>query len=273
MLYLHINLLQAFPMVEKLKIACIADDSKKAQTAYEALAKQMEFVDLKKKRGKADVIVCLGGDGFILETLHKYMHRHIPVYGMNCGTVGFLLNEFRTDNLIERIVNARPSTLYPLSMYTRTVDGKEKHQLAINEVSLFRESRQAAKIRVSIDHVVRLEELVADGILVATPAGSTAYNFSVGGPIIPLNGNLLAMTPIGPFRPRRWRGAQVHQDASIVFEILEPEKRPVSAVADFTEIRDVASVHINVDTSIKLTLLFDPEHNLEERILKEQFVY
>ncbi|MAR55785.1 MAG: NAD kinase [Rickettsiales bacterium] len=260
-------------MVEKLKIACIADDSKKAQTAYEALAKQMEFVDLKKKRGKADVIVCLGGDGFILETLHKYMHRHIPVYGMNCGTVGFLLNEFRTDNLIERIVNARPSTLYPLSMYTRTVDGKEKHQLAINEVSLFRESRQAAKIRVSIDHVVRLEELVADGILVATPAGSTAYNFSVGGPIIPLNGNLLAMTPIGPFRPRRWRGAQVHQDASIVFEILEPEKRPVSAVADFTEIRDVASVHINVDTSIKLTLLFDPEHNLEERILKEQFVY
>ena len=260
-------------MAEKLKIACIADETEKAQAAYQLLRENYDFVDLKKKRGKVDVIVCLGGDGFILQTLHQYMHRHIPIYGMNCGTVGFLLNEFQPHDLHERIVNSRPSTLHPLSMYARTLDGKEKHQLAINEVSLFRESRQAAKIRISIDHVVRLDELTADGILVSTPAGSTAYNFSVGGPIIPLTGNLLAMTPIGPFRPRRWRGAQVHQSASIAFEILEPQKRPVSVVADFTEIRDVSSVNIDVDRSIKLTLLFDPEHNLEERILKEQFVY
>jgi NAD+ kinase len=174
---------------------------------------------------------------------------------------------------MERIAIARTAILHPLRMYARTVDGKEKHQLAINEVSLFRESRQAAKICITIDHVVRLSELICDGILVSTPAGSTAYNFSIGGPIIPLSGNLLALTPMGAFRPRRWRGAQLHHKASIVLEVLEADKRPVSAVADFTEIRDVVSVSIDEERSISLSLLFDPEHNLEEKIIKEQFVY
>lgn len=259
-------------MNENLKLACIADSSGKAQDAYAQLRQHYDFVDLKGKRNRPDAIVVLGGDGFMLQVLHQHMHRNIPIYGMNCGTVGFLLNKFSTENLHDRIVQARPSTLHPLTMYTRTLDGKEKHQLAINEVSLFRESRQAAKIRITVDHVVRLDELIADGILVATPAGSTAYNFSVGGPIIPLSGNLLAMTPIGPFRPRRWKGAQLHHSASIIFEILEPEKRPVSAVADFTEVRDVVSVSIDEERSISISLLFDPEHNLEERIIKEQFV-
>ena len=259
-------------MSEHLKLACIADKSDKAQEAKAALESRYDFVDLKGKRNKPDAIVVLGGDGFMLQVLHQHMNRNIPLYGMNCGTVGFLLNKFSQDNLYERIVQARPSTLHPLAMYARTIDGKEKHQLAINDVSLFRESRQAAKIRISVDHVVRLEELISDGILVATPAGSTAYNFSVGGPIIPLSGNLLAMTPIGPFRPRRWKGAQLHHSASIVFEILEPEKRPVSAVADFTEIRDVVSVSIDEERSIRISLLFDPEHNLEERMIKEQFI-
>ena len=260
-------------MSDNLQIACIADTSEKAQTAYKELSSRYDFVDIKAKRSKADVIVVLGGDGFMLQTLHQYMHRNIPIYGMNCGTVGFLLNSYSPDNLLDRIEKARISTLHPLSMYARTIDGKEKHQLAINEVSLFRESRQTAKLRITIDHVVRLHELICDGILVSTPAGSTAYNFSVGGPIIPLSGNLLAMTPIGPFRPRRWRGAQLHQSASIIFEILEAEKRPVSVVADFTEIRDVESVSIDVEHSIRLSLMFDPEHNLEERIITEQFVY
>lgn len=260
-------------MTESLQIACLADTSPKAQAAYAELCGLYEFVDLKKKRGRPDVIVVLGGDGFMLQTLHNHMHRNIPMYGMNCGTVGFLLNRYTPENLIERIHKARNAILHPLSMYARTVDGREKRALAINEVSLFRESRQAAKLRVTVDHVVRLEELICDGILVSTPAGSTAYNFSVGGPIIPLAGNLIAMTPMGAFRPRRWRGAQLHHTASIVFEALDCEKRPVSAVADFTEIRDIVSVSIDEERTIRLSLLFDPEHNLEERIIKEQFIY
>jgi len=215
----------------------------------------------------------LGGDGFMLQILHQYMQRNIPIYGMNCGSVGFLMNSYSPDDLLERISKARVSALHPLSMYVRTLDGREKRLLAINEVSLFRESRQAAKIRITIDHVVRLEELICDGILISSPAGSTAYNFSAGGPIIPLTGNLLAMTPMSPFRPRRWRGAQLHHTASITLEALDPDKRPVSAVADFTEIRDVISVSIDEERNIRLSLLFDPEHNLEERIIKEQFIY
>lgn len=258
---------------DHLQIACVADTSDKAQAAYRELCERYEFVDLSKKKGRPDVIVALGGDGFMLQVMHQYMHRNIPIYGMNCGTVGFLLNTYSSDALIERIATARTSVLHPLSMYARTLDGKEKHQLAINEVSLFRQSRQAAKIRITIDHVVRLEEIICDGILVSTPAGSTAYNFSVGGPIIPLSGNLIAMTPIGAFRPRRWRGAQLHHSASVIFEILEAEKRPVSAVADFTEIRDVVSVSIDEERSINIRVLFDPEHNLEERIINEQFIY
>lgn len=260
-------------MTDPLQIACLADESDKAQDALRELSSRYNLVDLGKKRNRPDVIIALGGDGFMLQVLHQTMHRNIPIYGMNCGTVGFLMNSYSPDNLIERIRDARTSILHPLRMYARTVDGKEKHQIAINEVSLFRESRQAAKIRVTIDHVVRLQEVICDGILVSTPAGSTAYNFSIGGPIIPLNGNLLALTPMGTFRPRRWRGAQLHHSASIVLEVLEADKRPVSAVADFTEIRDVVSVSIDEERSISLSLLFDPEHNLEEKIFKEQFIY
>ncbi len=255
------------------RIACLPDDSPKAQAAYTELSKRYEFLDIAGKRTKPDVIVALGGDGFMLQVLHKYMHRNIPVYGMNCGSVGFLLNTYHAENLHERIANARRATLHPLVMYARTADGKERQELAINEVSLFRESRQAAKIRISIDHVVRVSDLTADGILVSTPAGSTAYNFSAGGPIIPLNGGLLALTPIAPFRPRRWRGALLNHQSSITFEVLEADKRPVSAVADFTEVRDVVSVSVFEDRNISLSLLFDPEHNLEERITTEQFSF
>jgi NAD+ kinase len=256
-----------------LRIACLADDTPKAQAALAELSAQYSFLDIAGKRTKPDVIIALGGDGFMLQVLHKYMHRGIAVYGMNCGSVGFLLNSYQCANLHERIATARRATLYPLVMYARTADGREHQELAINEVSLFRESRQAAKIRISIDHVVRVSDLVADGILVATPAGSTAYNFSAGGPIIPLSGDLLALTPIAPFRPRRWRGALLNHQSSITFEVLEHDKRPVSAVADFTEVRDVVSVSVFENRTIALSLLFDPEHNLEERITTEQFSF
>lgn len=256
-----------------MRIACLADNTPKAQAAFAELSARYSFIDIAGKRTKPDVIVALGGDGFMLQVLHRYMHRRIPVYGMNCGTVGFLLNSFHADNLVERIENARRTALHPLTMYARTADGKERQELAINEVSLFRESRQAAKIRVSIDHVVRVHDLIADGVLVATPAGSTAYNFSAGGPIIPLSGDLLALTPIAPFRPRRWGGALLNHQSSITFEVLEADKRPVSAVADFTEVRDVVSVSVFEDRNISLSLLFDPEHNLEERIMSEQFSF
>ncbi len=260
-------------MESTLRIACLADSTPKAQAALVELSAKYEFLDITGKRTKPDVIVALGGDGFMLQVLHKYMHRGIPVYGMNCGSVGFLLNSFNPNHLQERMAVARRATLHPLVMYARTADGKEHQELAINEVSLFRESRQAAKIRISIDHVVRVSDLVADGILVATPAGSTAYNFSAGGPIIPLSGDLLALTPIAPFRPRRWRGALLNHQSSITFEVLEADKRPVSAVADFTEVRDVVSVSVFEDRTISLSLMFDPEHNLEERITTEQFSF
>lgn len=260
-------------MTDFQHIGCIADETERALSALAELQKRYNVKDLRSSRSSADVIVVLGGDGFMLQVLHKFLERKTPIYGMNCGTVGFLMNDYNLDNLPERLVASRSSQLHPLSMYARCLSGKEIEALAINEVSLFRESRQAAKIRVTIDHVVRLGELVADGVLVATPAGSTAYNFSAGGPIIPLGGNLLALTPLAPFRPRRWRGALLNHGSSINFEILEPDKRPVSAVADFTEIRDVTSVFISEQRKISLTLLFDPEHNLEERITKEQFVY
>ena len=219
---------------------------------------------------EAEVIVSLGGDGFMLETLHKHMARRVPIYGMNRGTVGFLLNEYREEDLAGRIARSRAVMLHPLRMTALRQDGSTVAALAVNEVSLLRESRQAAKLRVSVDGVVRLEELNADGILVSTPAGSTAYNFSVGGPIIPLDANLLAVTPISAFRPRRWRGALVPHVAKVTIGILDPAKRPVSAVADFTEVRDVLQVDVVEDRSISLMLLFDPE--LDERVLKEQFL-
>lgn len=258
-------------------IACVADKTKVAQEAYLEIAGRYKIVDVAQKRrssgaDSADVLVVLGGDGFMLQTMHQYMARNIPFYGMNCGTVGFLMNSYSPANLIERVQEARSHILHPLSMYARTTVGKTHELLAINEVSIFRQSRQAAKIRITVDHVVRIAEMVADGVLVATPAGSTAYNNSAGGQIIPLGANVIALTPLSPSRPRRWRGALLHHNSSVMFETLDPVKRPVNAVADFTEVRDVVSVAIHEDQKTRINLLFDGEHNLEERIIKEQFM-
>jgi len=220
---------------------------------------------------EADVIVCLGGDGFMLETLHRTLASHVPVYGMNCGSVGFLMNPFQEDDLLARLTRAQEVVLNPLRMHAVTRAGVVEEALALNEVSLLRQLRQTAKIRITIDGRVRLEELVCDGVLVATPAGSTAYNLSAHGPIVPLSANLLPLTPISAFRPRRWRGALLPSTAEVVFDILEGDKRPVSAVADFTEVRDVASVAVSEDRSVETIILFDPDQGLSERIIAEQF--
>ena len=220
---------------------------------------------------EATVVVALGGDGLMLETLHSMLKHPVAIYGMNRGTIGFLMNEYAEDDLPERIRNAARVTLHPLLMRATRADGTQQEARAINEVSLFRESRQAAHIRIYVDGVLRLDELVCDGILVATPAGSTAYNLSAYGPIIPLGAGVLALTPISAFRPRRWRGALLPHRAQLAFEILQAEKRPVGAVADYTEVRDVVRVTVAEDRSVRMNLLFDPEHHLEERILKEQF--
>ena len=221
---------------------------------------------------RAEVIVALGGDGFMLETLHRHMQRGIPIYGMHRGSVGFLMNGYSPDGLPERLARARPVHVHPLTMIVQDKAGQQHRALAINEVSLLRQSRQTAKLRVSVDNFVQLDELMADGIIVATPVGSTAYNLSAHGPIVPLGAGVLALTPISAFRPRRWRGALLPHAARVRFDILEAEKRPVSATADFTEVRDVATVEIRESPDITLTMLFDPEHNLEERVLKEQFL-
>jgi NAD+ kinase len=238
---------------------------------------QQALADLKALYGdapdeEADVLVALGGDGFMLETLHSIMERPVPIYGMNLGTVGFLLNEYRSARLRERLEQAARVALRPLRMRARMRNGSIEDGLAINEVSLFRETRQAAQIKIAIDGVVRMPELVCDGVLVATPAGSTAYNLSAHGPILPTGANLVALTPINAFRPRRWRGALLPRSSHFRFDVVDPGKRPVSAVADYTEIRDVMSVDVWEDPTNSLTLMFDPEHDLEERILNEQFV-
>jgi NAD+ kinase len=204
--------------------------------------------------------------------LHKHLRRGVAIYGMHRGSVGFLMNSYSPEGLDERIANARPVRVKPLAMSARDQHDKEYHALAINEVSLLRQSRQTAKLRVSVDGLVQLDELMADGVLLATPVGSTAYNLSAHGPIVPLAAGVLALTPISAFRPRRWRGALLPHAAQVRIDILEPEKRPVSATADFTEVRDVASVEMRESPDVTLTMLFDPEHNLEERVLKEQFL-
>ncbi len=247
--------------------ALVASDTPEATEAKARLEARYDTADV----DKAEVIVALGGDGFMLETLHRFMDRSVPIYGMNCGTIGFLMNQFVEDGLDKRVAAAQPVTLHPLRMRADTVDGKTSEALAINEVSLLRESRQAAKIGISIDGVKRMEELICDGVLLATPAGSTAYNLSAHGPIVPIGAQLLALTPISVFRPRRWRGALLPARAEVIFEVHEAAKRPVSATADFTEVRDVVRVAVHEDQSVDLNLLFDPEHNLEERIIKEQF--
>ena len=249
------------------KIGFVAADTDEASAAMDRLTDRYGQTPV----DSADILVALGGDGLMLETLHRSLDRHIPIFGMNCGSVGFLLNEYREDGLTERLTAAERVTLHPLRMTAVTVDGAEHQALAINEVSLLRETRQAAKLSISIDGVERLVELICDGILVSTPAGSTAYNLSAHGPIIPLGAGVLALTPISAFRPRRWRGALLPHKAKFRFDIREPNKRPVSAVADYTEVRDVARVDVREDRTVELHLLFDPEHNLEERVLKEQF--
>jgi NAD+ kinase len=219
----------------------------------------------------ADVIVALGGDGLMLQTLHRFMKMGKPIYGMHRGTVGFLMNEFHADGLPERLAKARVTVIHPLLMRAHDEDGDVVEFHAFNEVSLFRQTYQAARLRILIDGEERLPELVADGVLLATPAGSTAYNLSAQGPIIPINAPLMALTPISPFRPRRWRGALLPDSARVRVDVLEPEKRPVAAVADHDEVRAVCSVEIRMDHGIAMQMLFDPGHSLDERILREQF--
>lgn len=251
------------------KIALAASDTESAQKAANALKEFYDFVSL----NEADVIVALGGDGYILHLIHEIIPHKASIFGMNKGTVGFLLNDFKVEKLIERINASSSVTLHPLRMTAYTENGTQVEALAMNEVSLLRQTRQTAKIKISIDHKVRMEELVCDGILVATPAGSTAYNLSAHGPIIPMRAEIMAMTPISAFRPRRWKGALLPQNANITFDVLNPEKRPVSAVADTKEVRNIKRVEIKQDKSIKINLLFDRHHTLEERILNEQFIY
>ncbi len=250
-------------------IAFTASDVAEAQIARETLAAR--YGDCAPE--KADAIVALGGDGHMLQTLHRFINDKIPIYGMNRGSVGFLMNDYREDDLIARLVDAEISRIHPLSMIATDSAGKAHKALAINEVSLFRQRHQAAKLQISIDGKIRMEELICDGVLVATPAGSTAYNLSAHGPIVPIKAPLLALTPISPFRPRRWRGALVPNRAHIAITVTEAEKRPVSAVADHFEIRDVVKVEIEKARAIELFMMFDRNHGLEERVLSEQFRY
>jgi len=253
---------------ENPKLTFIAADTQEAQQALRLLQEKYGEVD----EDKADIAVVLGGDGTMLEAIHSLYETGLPIYGMNCGSVGFLLNPHRLENLIDRIKDAHKVDIFPLHMTAIDQQGNKHEAMAFNEVSLLRETRQAAKLKISVDNIERIPELVCDGILLATPAGSTAYNLSAHGPIIPLSANVLALTPISAFRPRRWRGALLPHHLRVKIDVLSPEKRPVSATADSTEIRDIQSVEIRQSDANGCTLLFDPDHNLEERILKEQFV-
>ena len=250
------------------RLALLASPTDDAQDALQTLAARYGNHRLED----ADVIVPLGGDGFMLQTLHRHGALGKPVYGMKLGTVGFLMNQYRPDGLIERIAAAEPAKLRPLEMTAMTESGTSISSLAYNEVSLLRQTRQAAHIRIDLNGETRLDELICDGVLTATPAGSTAYNFSAHGPILPLGSNTIALTPIAPFRPRRWRGAILKADTEVRFRVLDPYKRPVSATADSHEVRDVVEVTIRESRDRMVTLLFDREHNLEERILSEQFM-
>ena len=251
------------------RLALLVSDTEAAEAAGETLRARHDFVSV----ADADIVVALGGDGFLLHVLHEALQasKPKPVFGINLGTVGFMMNEFTDEDLPTRIAAARGFTLHPLMMTAVTISGETVTSPAMNEVSLLRETRQTAKIEIAIDGQVRMEELICDGVLVATPAGSTAYNLSANGPILPLQSDLLALTPISPFRPRRWRGALLPQASVIEFRVLEAKKRPVSAVADQREVRDVASVRVVTDKSISLELLFDPGYALDDRIVLEQF--
>ena len=250
-------------------IGLLASHSESAQAAAALLRRRYHWAEERD----AELLVALGGDGFMLHTLHQMLDggEVRPVFGMNRGTVGFLMNEWRIDRLADRIAAAKPIKVAPLTMTAHTIHGDEWTHAAINEVSLLRETRQAAKIEVLVNGRVAMPELVCDGVLVATPAGSTAYNLSARGPILPLNAKMLALTPIAPFRPRRWSGAILPDDTRVCFKVLDPENRLVSAVADQFEVRDVAQVEVSLDRERSMTLLFDPEHALDERIAMEQF--
>jgi NAD+ kinase len=248
-------------------IAFVAGTTPEAREAYERL--QARYGNAEPK--DADVIVALGGDGLMLQTLHKFMDSGKPIYGMHRGTIGFLMNEFAMDELPARLAAAQITVIHPLVMRARDTAGRLHEHRAINEVSLFRQNAQAALLRILIDGQERLADLIADGLLLSTPAGSTAYNLSVQGPIIPINAPLLALTPISPFRPRRWRGALLPDKAKVTIEVQDVDKRPVAAVADSDEVRSVRSVDVSMDHNVSLNLLFNPGHNLDERILREQF--
>jgi NAD+ kinase len=249
------------------RIAFVASDVPEAQRARQRLVRR--YGDTQPE--DADVVVALGGDGLMLATLQRFMNSGKPIYGMHRGTVGFLMNEYAEAGLVERLAAAEETVIHPLMMRARDEVGRIHRHRAINEVSLFRQTYQAARLRVLVDGKERLPELVADGVLLATPAGSTAYNLSAQGPIIPIGAPLLALTPISPFRPRRWRGALLPDRADVTVEVLEAEKRPVAAVADHDEVRSVRTVDISLDHSLSMHMLFDPGHSLDERILGEQF--
>jgi NAD+ kinase len=252
-------------------LAMVASPSERAQEAARQLRDAAEWVPLEE----ADGVVVVGGDGFMLQTLHNMLEggRVIPAYGLNLGTVGFLMNRYRkAEKLFERVNKARGFAFAPLKMEAVRQDGSVETSYAINEVSLLRETRQTAKIEVSVNDRVRINELACDGVLLSTPAGSTAYNFSASGPILPIDSNLLALTPISPFRPRRWRGAILPDRSTVKFRVLDPTKRPVAAVADQREVRDIAEVRLEIARDKELTLLFDPGHALDERIVAEQFL-
>ena len=250
-------------------IAFVASQTPEAEAARERLVARYGLVE----EEDADVVVALGGDGLMLQTLHRFRERTLPIYGMHRGSVGFLMNTYREEGLVERLTAAQQVTIHPLMMEAVTSNGMRHRAPAFNEVSLLRQSYQAAKLRISIDGKMRLEELICDGIIVATPAGSTAYNLSAHGPILPLGTALLALTPISPFRPRRWRGALVPDRARIDIAVMEADKRPVSAAADHFEVRDIIAVSARLDPTSSVDMLFDPDHGLDERILREQFVY
>ncbi len=249
------------------KISFLASDAAEAQTACRRLSASYGQV----RPEEAEVIVALGGDGFMLHTLHQAMTLGVPVYGMNRGTVGFLMNDYDETGLIERLADAKEVVINPLRMRAEDAAGRQHVALAINEVALLRETRQAAKIRIIVNGEVMLPELICDGVMVATPAGSSAYNFSAHGPILPIQAKVMALTAVAAFRPRRWRGALIMWDWTVRFEVLEGLKRPISATADATEVRDVLSVEVAAAPEIEMRLLYDPGHGLEERLIREQF--
>ncbi len=251
-----------------------ADKNKKAELIKKNLIKKYGFKDLSKNHlniKNIDLVLALGGDGLMLHLLHKYEQQNLPIYGVNCGTIGFLMNAYDQEKILEKIENSKEAIIHPLRMQAIDANDDLHDNIAINEVSLIRQTNQTAKINIKINGKVRLKNLAADGILVATSAGSTAYNLSLRGPIIPLNANILALTPISPFRPRNWRGALLPSESKIEFEIIDHSLRPVSATADYNEVRNVKKVLIKEDRNIKFRILFDSKHSLEERISKEQF--